>query len=316
MSPSADRNRRRLAHSLATLDTREMFDGGWLLPLGQEESLRDFISVYRLLPDERFETLAGEFQPLTVRTLVRNGQTYVYLVNDSPWEVTATLSLDLPADCKLEPLGINPGAAALSRAASGTTWRVMMRPYDLAAGRFSSASARVRSVQVLVPEPARRGLQRRIQDLAARVAVLGNPRAINVLENPSFEASAQDEPIPGWTTAVPAGGAATIDAQQKRGGAQSLKLSSTGQGVSITSAPFEPPSTGRMAVEVSLRTAESPQRPSLRIGLDGQMRDGKFDPLRHHSSRRRAIQRRRMVGLQLPDRQLAERRTHEPPRSA
>src|SRR6185503_16718492 len=60
MSPSGDRDRRRFVHSLATLDSQAMFDGGWLLPLRQEESLKDIISVYRQLPDERFDTVPGE----------------------------------------------------------------------------------------------------------------------------------------------------------------------------------------------------------------------------------------------------------------
>ena len=54
MSPSGDRNRRRFVHSLATLDSQEMFDGGWLLPLGQEDSLRDILSVYRSLAPRAF----------------------------------------------------------------------------------------------------------------------------------------------------------------------------------------------------------------------------------------------------------------------
>ena len=43
MSPSGDRNRRRFVHSLATLDSQEMFDGGWMLPLGQEDALAEVV---------------------------------------------------------------------------------------------------------------------------------------------------------------------------------------------------------------------------------------------------------------------------------
>jgi len=44
--------------------------------------------VRRRLPGEPFATVEGETQPVTIRTLVRDGQTYVYLVNDSPWPVS------------------------------------------------------------------------------------------------------------------------------------------------------------------------------------------------------------------------------------
>ena len=40
MSPSGPRNRRRFVHSLAMLDSQQMFDGGWLLMLGQEDALK------------------------------------------------------------------------------------------------------------------------------------------------------------------------------------------------------------------------------------------------------------------------------------
>ena len=59
-SPSGVHNRQRFVHSLAALDCQAMFDGGWMLPLGQEESIADLVSVYRELPGGRFETLPGE----------------------------------------------------------------------------------------------------------------------------------------------------------------------------------------------------------------------------------------------------------------
>ena len=36
--PSGEQNRRRFVHSLATLDAQVMVDGGWLLPMGQEDA--------------------------------------------------------------------------------------------------------------------------------------------------------------------------------------------------------------------------------------------------------------------------------------
>ncbi|MGA2502451.1 MAG: hypothetical protein ABSH20_32315 [Tepidisphaeraceae bacterium] len=48
--PSDAQNRRRFAHSLATLDSHAIFDGGWTIPMGQEESLRELVAVYRQSP--------------------------------------------------------------------------------------------------------------------------------------------------------------------------------------------------------------------------------------------------------------------------
>ena len=113
MSPSGDRNRRRFVHSLATLDAQEMFDGGWLLPLGQEDGAARYSERVSPVAARALRDVAGEHQPVTIRTLVRDGQTYVYLVNDSPWEITLTLGVELPRDCKLEKLGESRGVGAL-----------------------------------------------------------------------------------------------------------------------------------------------------------------------------------------------------------
>ena len=278
MTPSGDRNRRRFVHSLATLDSQSMFDGGWLLALGQEDSLKDLLSVYRLLPAEHFDPVPGRCQPVTVRTLTRGRQTYIYLVNDSSWDANVTIALELPVDCKMEKLGESRGIGPLVRTSNGASCKVTLRPFDLVAARLTSGNVRVRNCEVTVSDQVRQNLQRRIQDLGARVAALGNPQPIGVLENPNFELPRQRDQIAGWNVTADAQGSVSIDAQQKHSGLQSLKLISTGQKVSVQSAPFEPPNTGRLAVELWLRTTPRAQLPVVKIALEGQVREGKFEP--------------------------------------
>ena len=275
-SPGGDRNRRRFVHSLATLDSQAMFDGGWLLSLGQEESLKEILSVYRQLPTGRFETVAGEFQP-TMRTLSRDSHTYVYAVNDSPWEVSVTVALDVPRDCAMERLGESRGIGPLERVGAETTCRITLKPYDLVAARLSAPDVRVRNPVVTVPDYVRQGLERRIKDLSARVAALGNPQPLGVLENPSFELPKQGEGIAGWAVAAGSGSTAVLDTGEKHNGNQSLKLNSRGQSVTIASAPFRAPTTGRVSVEFYLRTSSKTQ-PTLRLSLDGSMRDSRYNP--------------------------------------
>ena len=141
MSPSGDKNRQRFVHSLATLDAEEMFDGGWMLALGQEEALGEVVSIYRQLPAQPFETVAGEIQPVTIRTLSLGRQTYVYLVNDSPWAADVNVALDLPAEARLEKIGQGRGMAAIIRTGVAASWKIHLRPYDLAAARFSAGRA-------------------------------------------------------------------------------------------------------------------------------------------------------------------------------
>ena len=177
-SPSGVHNRERFVHSLAVLDCQAMFDGGWMLPLGQEESIADLVSVYRELPSARFETLPGELQPVVVRTLVQDGQTFVYIVNDSPWPVTLKLRVDAPSGCRLDRLGTAAATDPLARDAEGALWNVSLRPYDLVGGRFSAANVKLSQPEVEVAEQAQQTLRRRIHDLSARAATLGqSPRA-------------------------------------------------------------------------------------------------------------------------------------------
>ena len=71
--PSGQQNRRRFVHSLATLDSQVMVDGGWLLPMGQEDAVRDLVAAYRSLPAVRFQAVGNRqasdaAQPVTFRT--------------------------------------------------------------------------------------------------------------------------------------------------------------------------------------------------------------------------------------------------------
>ncbi len=276
MSPSGPRNRRRFVHSLAMLDSQQMFDGGWLLMLGQEDSLKDIISVYRQLPGEPFETVSGEFQPITIRTLVRDRQTYVYLINDSPWEASISMRVDLPADCKLERLGASRGIGPLARTGPDAPWTITLRPYDLVAARLSTANLKIRDARVSISEQVRDGLDRRIKDLGARVRALSNPQPTGTLANAGFDLPLEDNEIPGWTVNAPTGGSIALDMQQKRGGTQSLKMSSSGMRVGVASVPFDPPATGRVAVDLWLRAEQSAAPPSVRIALEGDMREGRY----------------------------------------
>lgn len=277
LSPSGNRNRRRFIHSLAALDSQEMFDGGWLLPLGQEDALREILSAYRLLPREPFETVAGELQPVTIRKLARDGQTYVYLVNDSPWEASVSLRVEAPRDCKPEALGESRGIGPLVRSGGEVRWKVTLRPYDLVAARFAASEVHLRDPRVTVPDQIRVGLQRRIRDLGARVAALGNPQPIGMLENAGFELPLDMGAIPSWESSVSEGGRVILDPDHKHSGSQSLKLTGTEKGVRVTSAPFDPPATGRLAAEFWLRSTDPMRQPSLRVSVEGKLREGKFD---------------------------------------
>ena len=121
-------------------------------------------------------------------------------------------------------------------------------------------------------------MQRRIRDLGARWPRWAIRSRSAALANSSFEFPLEDGAIPGWVASADDGGSVALDPTQKHSGGQSLKLATSGRPVKVTSAPFAPPTTGRLAVEVWLRSADPTEQPSVRISVEGELRDAQFDP--------------------------------------
>lgn len=279
-SPSAERNRRRFVHSLATLDAQQMFDGGWLLPLGQEAALAELVSVYRQLPAARFDTLAEESQPVTIRTLERGGQTYVYLTNDSPWPISVALDVDAPATLRVEKLGAASGVGPITRNSDATTWTINLRPYDLAAARLSGGDVRLRNPKLTLPPKVSASLERRIRDLSARIAALGTVAPLEALENSGFEAPLEDGNVPGWALATPGAGHVELQEQRPHGGGNSLLLKHTGTAggtpAVLRSNAFPAPATGRLSVALWLRTADRSRQPPVRVAIEAHAAEGEY----------------------------------------
>ena len=60
VAPAGVHNRAHFIHGLAALDAQILVEGGWMLPLGQEEPLRGLFEVYRQLPAADFQTPAPQ----------------------------------------------------------------------------------------------------------------------------------------------------------------------------------------------------------------------------------------------------------------
>ena len=139
-------------HSLASLDSQVIFDGGWLLPMGQEETTRDLAAAYRALPAARFQTVGNRpaneaVQPLTFRTVTHGNQTYLYGVNDAPFPTTARLHVEAGPSCHIEELTGMRKVAPLQSDGEGKFWEVRLEPYDLVAVRFSEPNVQCSNLQ-------------------------------------------------------------------------------------------------------------------------------------------------------------------------
>lgn len=263
-SPSQEENRRRFVHSLASLDSQVMFDGGWLLPLGQEPSLVDLVAAYRQLPPQRFETVPDSIEPLTVRTLRTGGQTFAYLVNDSPWPIRAIVGLDGAAGIRPTELG---GQHAMD--IKGLSWIVDLAPYDLAVVHFNSEEVRLSAPQVAFSNEARASLSAEIRKLHERRVSLEAPQPVALLSNPSFELPARAGQVPGWTWVSGPADQVSLDVKDAHAGRASLRISGGGGIVTLRSEPFKPPQTGRLAISVWLKGTAAGNPAQLRLMLEG-----------------------------------------------
>jgi hypothetical protein len=271
--PSGWQNRRRFVHSLASMDSQIMVDGGWLLPLGQEEAVCSLAAAYRRLPPVRFTTIeGGGSQPVVLRAAAIGGRTCAYAVNDAPFSTLVRVPVEASASCTVRELSGLRRIAPLTRDADGTAWVVELEPYDLVAVELSEPDARLGPPRVTLPSSVQTALEQRIRQLGARAAALRSPPLLEVLDNAGFERPpTAADPIPGWAVSHRLGVAIGTDKSHAHGGSQSARISSDGPIACLVSRPFDPPTTGRLSMMVWLRTADPARQPPLRLAVEGKL---------------------------------------------
>ena len=268
ISSVGDANRQRFIRSLATRDARVIFEGGWMLPLGQEESVNRFLSVFQRLPDEPFEDVVFEsqkIQPLRIRRLEKNSETYLYLINESPWQVGAALSFRSRRSVRFEAIG-RPRVEAVKQEGDQIDWNLTLSPFDIVAVK-ADAILTVENAVVSLPPDVMPGLKDRVEDLVSRAAHLRDPPSLQLLENPGFESdvTAAGE-IPGWSISSNHF-AVQVDAENAFDGERMLSVSTTEKTRMILSDPIDPPESGRLSVAIRAKVSDVKQQPQIRLVL-------------------------------------------------
>jgi hypothetical protein len=274
MSPAGPEDRQRFVRSLARIDSEVIFDGGWLLPLGQEGALAPIVATFRRLPAGKFESLAQD-EPVTIRGLVRDGISYFYFVNDSAWPVTVSMEVQSPPGVRTNELS---GLRRLPPI-QNNRWELELEAFDLIAVRFASPDAKLTKFVVSPSEAVHPELQRRIDELGRRLAVLESRPQLAGPKNPGFEVSARGQPA-NWTltTAPPASAAAQVERRQGFQGTNAVRLQSSGHSSSLFSEPFSAPKTGRLSLSVRLRVENADEQPSLRLSVEGTHNGATYNP--------------------------------------
>ncbi len=270
-------NRQRFVRRLAQGDVRQFIDGGWLMPLGQEDATRNLLHAFRQLPAGKFQQLSGTPQPLTIRTRTADGKVYVYVLNNAPWVTEASIGVRASAGCRIEGLLNQVPVPPLVSDSQGVRWRLTLQPYDMVAARFSQDQVELFDPQVVIPDAAVLALEERVNDLAARTATLRNPAPINVLANANFEQEPEeDRQAPFWTVSTGSSVSGELKVADAQQGQRYFEFSSQGMTASLVSSSFDVPASGRVSVAVWLRLPPGGAQPPLRLALDGRVRGQEF----------------------------------------
>ncbi|MCA9119301.1 MAG: family 10 glycosylhydrolase [Planctomycetaceae bacterium] len=266
--------RAQFTHNVAALDAQLVAEGGWMIPLGQEDSLRKQFAAFRQLPAQRFETVKAASQEaqtssLVIRTHVVDERTYFYIVNNAPWAATADIDLELSSGGVIQRFGSETPEQPRT-VNSGQIWTVELEPYDLVAGYCTGGSFMVVDWRVRFDRIVTAELTALVQEVKSRVNELRSREPLKVIANSGFERmSSTGDPVD-WIHANGSGMTIEVSDKESRTGTQSLhmKVTDPKKIAWIRNREFPAPKTGRLSLLAWVRTKDQSSQPQLRMAID------------------------------------------------
>jgi len=300
LTPAGKWNRQRFSSALRQQDSLFLIDGGRGLPQGQEDSLRNFAETFASLPRVRFsdvklhqnKTSSATDQSLIVRQTQFEGNTYLYAVNDSPWEVTVAIPIG-EAEAEIRQAGmIEDSEPSLHTATveylpfsdldrrqifSPDTGVLAIRlpPFAIAGGRLTGIRVEATGYSYQVDQNIEQLLRKKTYALQAKLNLAQNSPPLTALNNAGF----QEQPTQtatGWDTGDQSDDNVLFDNRQGHESSASLKLTSTGDPVWIRSNRFDVPNTGRLSVTAYLKIENQTHQPPLRIAIEGETQNSTY----------------------------------------
>lgn len=298
LTPAGRWNRQRYSSAVRQQDSQFLIDGGRGLAQGQEESLRNFATTFARLPRIRFSDVQPRQhqsspiadQSVVVRQSRHNGETYVYAVNDCPWEVTVAIQVSESNDEILKvgmtehktttrarfeyfPLS-DPDRKQIFDAKSGVL-AIRIPAFDIAAGKLTGNRVSVEDYSYQVDQNIQQLLRKRTYALQAKLNLAKNAAPLTSLENVGFESSA-DSNASSWDFGPQTSDEVLFDNRQGHESSSSLRLTSQGDPVWIRSNRFSVPDTGRISVTAYLKIEDPETQPPLRIAIEGETQNATY----------------------------------------
>ncbi len=264
------RARQAYVAAFAESDPTLVLDGGDVMPLGQEDSVRNLRAIVKSLPPGPALSVRREHN-VTVRSYVDRGQAICVIANECPWHADVALDVVASAATDAVPLvEAKDGVSSLSNEhfeAGRQTWSLELAPYDVHAVRFNRGRVDVQTIRCRISEAGQKELATRIKELKQRDLTATPPYA--VLRNSSFEPVAGQH-LPGWKLiGDPQQVSADLDATMPQEGRTCLYLKNTGPGVAtIESEAFATPPTGQLVMWLFVRGQNVAPDSELRLEFE------------------------------------------------
>ncbi len=265
--------RRHFALSMAELDSNILVDGGWMLPLGQVSEVAPMLRTVQRLPNQPFTPVppgrnTTASKAVTVRVLNQRNESFIYMVNKTPYPLSTSVEMGAPGNVRLEALGPSPVTGA-DYGGGLIIWTVTLPPYGLVAAKTNTGELKVQSWRVVADDTVLQKLTDQLSEVRARMNALRAPSPLPDLLNADFEQS--PDQLPGWIHANGSGIVVKPDRKHSFKGRQSMRISSSGPVAWVRSLPIATPQTGRVTVLVRLRTSNPQQQPPLRLAIEAKL---------------------------------------------
>lgn len=277
-----DAARKALVSRVFHHDAQVLATGGWMSLMGQESSLRPLFKVLSQLPPVVMTEYTGTRLSTTmrIRSAVHEGNTFFQLVNNASWSESVSMEIQCKSAARIETLnGLDTPSTSL-QADDLFQYSVELPPYSLVGVRIDCDDVKISKVTTVQEASLVPKLERRINELQGYIARAGelNEQQTLGLSGGDFESWGADGRPMGWTVSTNPSTSVSEERELPRSGSSCVRISNKGNGATtawIQSDRIAIPSSGRMALEVWVRSAPGLAQPTVRLSLIGTHRDGK-----------------------------------------
>ncbi len=259
-----------LVGEIAKRDCLLMIDNNELFARSLSSASKRIWKSFTKLPNVSFDSVTKNnlHSPVVVRSKSIGSKSYFYVVNQSPWPSRVSLEFSTPlvnlrsADGKFFEL--------LKKSKVGGTLVLDLEPFDLVVAESDQAELKISNVTFSLPDSLTQELTEQKDQLLARVRFLPEPKTVESLTNPSFDAFNESGLPVGWNRSKDP--SFVLQSAVGTDGPKSLAVEhlSENKWGWIRSSVLKPNPTGRLSLVVSMKSVSPQPTPHVRLSLEGE----------------------------------------------